>query len=332
MAPRLSKAQHEQILSMIIRGFPNKDIANIVPCTSRAIRRIRSTHARFGSTTVPPNRTGPDPKITPVMRDALCHRLASDADMVRREMVTFIREAFGEDVSLSSISRALRASEMTWKTMRRVAQQQKPDLRHFYQYKLKMAGCRSYHLVFIDESGIDRSCVFRRKGWAKEGTAPIQKARFQREERVQILASYTQNGIKLSRVFPGSTDAATFEDFIAQLLRHCGKWPEPESVLVMDNAAFHHSDKILNMCDNAGVKCFFTAPYTPTSNPIEEFFGELKTFAKAQHKTQGSLIRRDFPGFVRSCIKTVGSRQSSAEGHFRRAGHYIEQVPGRTEG
>lgn len=36
--------------------------------------------------------------------------------------------------------------------------------------------------------------------------------------------------------------------FIEQLLQHCGKWPEPKSVLIMDNASFHHSDHIEEIC------------------------------------------------------------------------------------
>ena len=48
----------------------------------------------------------------------------------------------------------------------------------------------------------------------------------------------------LARVFQGSTDTAVFEDFIEQLLYHCGRWPEPKSVLIIDNASFHHSTKI----------------------------------------------------------------------------------------
>jgi hypothetical protein len=48
----------------------------------------------------------------------------------------------------------------------------------------------------------------------------------------------------LSRVFRGSMDATMFEDFIAQLLQHCGKWPHPKSVVVMDNASFHLSEGV----------------------------------------------------------------------------------------
>lgn len=138
-------------------------------------------------------------------------------------MVDFISDEFGEEVSVTSITRALDERRTTLKVMRCVAEQQKPELRHFYQYRLKKLGCRSYHLVFIDESGIDKPCLFRRKGWSPKGVTPMQKARFQREDRVQIQAAYTQKGVKLSRCFFRTVDKATFEDFINQLVHHCGK-------------------------------------------------------------------------------------------------------------
>lgn len=59
-------------------------------------------------------------------------------------------------------------------------------------------------------------------------------------------------------MFQGSTDSTIFKDFIKQLLHHCGKWPDPKSVLVMDNASFHHTERIKQMCSNAGVKQLFT--------------------------------------------------------------------------
>jgi hypothetical protein len=50
----------------------------------------------------------------------------------------------------------------------------------------------------------------------------------------------------MSRVFQGSTDARLFEDFIEQLLHHSSRWPEPRSVLIMDNASFHHTIEFKN--------------------------------------------------------------------------------------
>jgi len=95
----------------------------------------------------------------------------------------------------------------------------------------------------------------------------------------------------------------------------------------MDNVGFHYSDKVREMYVDAGVKLDFTPPYTPRTDPIEEFFGEVKTHVKSQRKTYRGLIQRDFETYIKGCVKAVGSRQESAEGHFRNAGLYVEQPP-----
>ena len=134
----------------------------------------------------------------------------------------------------------------------------------------------------MDESGCDKQIGFRRTGWAPLGVAPVQLARFHRGRRYQILPAYTQEDVLLSRVFQGTTDSVLFEDFIKQLLHHCRQWPEPKSMLVMDNASFHRSDRIEQMCLEAGVKLLYLLPYSLDLNPIEEFFAELKAFIKKQ--------------------------------------------------
>jgi transposase len=82
------------------------------------------------------------------------------------------------------------------------------------------------------------------------------------------------------RIFQGLIDITVFEDFIEQLLRYYGKWLEPKSVLVMDNASFHYLDTIERLCTEAGVKLAYLPPYSPDLNPIEEFFAELKAFIR----------------------------------------------------
>jgi hypothetical protein len=84
------------------------------------------------------------------MADVLSHRLSKETDMTQREMVDFISEEFGEEVSTTTIARTLNKRKTTLKVIRRVAQQQVPDLQHFFYYRLKIQGCRSYHYIFID--------------------------------------------------------------------------------------------------------------------------------------------------------------------------------------
>ena len=86
----------------------------------------------------------------------------------------------------------------------------------------------------------------------------------------------------LSRLFQGTTDSAVFEDFIEQLLHHCRPYPEPNSVLVMDNTSFHRTERIELMCAEVGVKLLYLPPHSLDLNPIEKFFAELKAFSKKQ--------------------------------------------------
>ena len=63
------------------------------------------------------------------------------------------------------------------------------------------------------------------------------------------------------RMYKGSTDHNIFESFIEELLPYCGKWPEPKSILIMDNAFFRHTEKIQQMCQDAGVVLIYLPPY-----------------------------------------------------------------------
>lgn len=128
----------------------------------------------------------------------------------------------------------------------------------------------------------------------------------------------------LSRVFRGSTDTSVFQDFIDQLLRHCGRWSEPKSVLVMDNASFHHSERITKICADAGVKLVYLPPYSPDLNPIEEFFAELKTFIRRNWSYYAEDPDREFGSFLEWCVNKVGAKEDSARSHFRHAGLTVE--------
>ena len=112
-----------------------------------------------------------------------------------------------------------------------------------------------------------------------------------------------------------------FEEFIEQLLPRCGKWPESKSVLVMDNASFHHIQRIEQMCSDAGVKLLYLPPYSTDLNPIEEFFAELKGFIKRNWQIYEENPDQGFDMFLAWCVDVVGTRKQSAEGHFQTFRH-----------
>lgn len=323
MAPNLPASSREFIRDMILsKSLTTAEIADAAGCSPRSVTTIRSNLRQFGDTRAPPIRAGRPRSITPPMLEALCDHLQEKPDLYLDEMAIFLWDEFGTQATTSSIRRALISKNWSKKVARQKAREQNQDLRDCYLHNL--SDFRSYHLVYIDESGCDKRVGFRKTGWSPLGTAPIQVSKFHRDQRYQILPAYSQDGIILSRIFRGSTDASLFEDFIEELLQHCGKWPEPRSVLVMDNASFHHSDRIEQLCSDAGVKLMYLPPYSPDLNPIEEFFSELKAFIRRHWGYYQDNPEQGFDNFLEWCVDRVGSREQSARGHFRHAGVHVD--------
>lgn len=120
---------------------------------------------------------------------------------------------------------------------------------------------------------------------------------FHREERFQILSAYTQSGVIHTRILQGSIGGGLFADFIRELSPMRGRWPEPNSVLVMDNATFHRSSSTKELCDEAGVMLFFLSPYSPDLNSTKELFSQLKAFLRRHWKNQAHNFD-NFGGFL----------------------------------
>jgi transposase len=94
----------------------------------------------------------------------------------------------------------------------------------------------------------------------------------------------------------------------------------------MDNASFHHTERIAQMCANTGVKLMYLPPYSPDLNLIEEFFAELKAFIKRSWSTYEDDPAQEFNVFLEWCVDQVGSKEHSARGHFRHPEWTIDEV------
>jgi hypothetical protein len=223
MAPQLDAAQHILIETLLNKGFETKLIASEASCNVRAVQRIRRKRQLFEMPIPRTNRVGRRSCITSPMRKAFFDKLTEQPYLYRCEMTDFFYRRFRKRISERSIGRTLRTMGWTRTTIHRIAQQRDADLRDHYLHKISQY--KSYQLVFVDE------------WWSPKGSSPVQVTKFGRGKTWHILPAYAQDGIMLRRVYQGSTDSELFEDFIAQLLHHCGRYPEPKSVIVIDNAS-----------------------------------------------------------------------------------------------
>lgn len=317
MAPNLSISKREKLQKLVLAGnLKDVAIAKEIPCSVRTVVSVRSNLKMFGTTTAPYNGCGRPPSVPEHMAMALLEHLIIKQHLYVDEMADYFWDYFETVVSADSIYRLLHKKEWSNKTARRIAQQRCPELRSACRKELSEF-C-SFQLVFVDESGCDERNGFRRTGWAPLGITPHQTARLQRGERHQILPAYSQDGMVYARVFTGSTDTLVFEEYIQELLKHCNPYPGKNSVIVMDNAPIHQSERIDELCERAGVKRVFLSPYSPDLNPVEGFFAQLKRYVRRHWK--GGQAGQKFGEFLKCSLETVGNNTASAEGHFRNAG------------
>ena len=103
-----------------------------------------------------------------------------------------------------------------------------------------MSQYRADQLVFLDESGINTHMGERTHGWGPKGKRVQHKVSGQKAPNVSLLPALTVDGYVSCTIFHGSVNKERFEHFLkTDLLHRCGKFPEPRSVLVMDNAKIH---------------------------------------------------------------------------------------------
>lgn len=163
MAPRLPPCKLEMIRDMIEYGsLTTLQMATAAECSERSIVNIRNNPRLFGHVRAPSTRVGRRRTVTPPMIQTLCEHLLEKPGLFVDEMILFIWDEFHTWVTSSSLKRALVSVGWSKKVARQKAKEQNADLRDYYLHTL--SDFRSYHLVYVDESGCDKRIGFRRTG------------------------------------------------------------------------------------------------------------------------------------------------------------------------
>jgi transposase len=92
---------------------------------------------------------------------------------------------------------------------------------------------------------------------------------------------------------------------LCDLLPFLSSYPGPRSILVLDNASIHKSASLLRMLQTVGVLVLFLPPYTPSLNPIELFWNQLKYRVKRNPAL--SIAER----IRQAAVRSIGKDQRS---------------------
>jgi len=105
--------------------------------------------------------------------------------------------------------------------------------------------------MYSDETGIDDNEVIL-TGWAQRGERCFAQKRGERKTRYNITATLNSSGDLVAPfLFEGYSNSLVYEAYIEQVLVPILK---PGMVLVIDNARFHKSKKVIQLVEAAGCR------------------------------------------------------------------------------
>lgn len=145
----------------------------------------------------------------------------------------------------------------------------------------------------IDETHKDSRASRRQRAWTRRnsGGAEVKKW-FYNHVRYTMIAAMNIDGfidhtielVKLDEISSegaaGTVDAERFESCVENYLCPAlGEYSqnEPNSIVIMDNASTHMSERVRELIESTGTYLLYSAPYSPDLSPIEYLLNDYKS-------------------------------------------------------
>ncbi len=189
------------------------------------------------------------------------------------------------------------------------ATERNEEARAAWREQLKHLDARK--LVVIDECGsnIGLTPLYARapKGMRAYGSVPRNRGK-----NTTLMAAVSWSGMGESMLIEGSTNAATFELDVAEIL--APSLTEGQ-IVIMDNLAAHKGKKVEQLIEARGCQILFLPGYSPDFSPIEETFSKLKGYLRrAKARTREALQEA-------ICQALLMVTSQDAQGWFRHCGY-----------
>jgi transposase len=140
--------------------------------------------------------------------------------------------------------------------------------------------------IFIDENHFDFRDLNCKYGRFLVGEQAEWSAGHVSREPYSLIMAISRRGVEhwyLKDTKDEGIKSVDFIEFLEKLFLNLG--PYTRGILVLDNAAIHHSELTEHIMDEYHIPLLYLPPYSPHYNPIELCFGEMKRNIKEVNGT-----------------------------------------------
>lgn len=128
----------------------------------------------------------------------------------------------------------------------------------------------------------------RTHGYSLKGARCYGQRAWGERGRINVIGALLDNRLITVSLFEGTINTATFISWIEQEL--IPQLPA-NSVVVMDNAAFHKDKLMQDQLFLAGVTLEYLPPYSPDLNPIQHKWAQAKSIRRKTKCTIDELFQ-----------------------------------------
>lgn len=260
-------------------GFTLDQVASNLNVGLSTVYRITSAFRESGAVSKKKYPTGvkPNVQLTNCVQLYILHYITQKPSIYLWELQLELQKSLGVDVSISSLCRFLRKNNFSRQKLQLVATQRNEEIRA--EFVSDASIYQQQMLLFIDETGMDRRDTIRKYGYSVRGHTPRSHKLLYRGKRVSAITVMSCEGILDVQLEHDSVDGETFLKFVEKnllplLMPFNGT--NPNSIVIMDNAAIHHVEGVVDMVNEIGAIVHFLPPYSPDYAPIEECFSKVK--------------------------------------------------------
>ena len=199
------------------------------------------------------------------------------------EIAGKLQEETGTEVSKTTICRFLHKSSFTRQKMVIAAQQRCDFLRSKYLLEISVYSGHPEFFIFIDETGADRRDSMRKFAYSLRGKPAMVTKLLKRGQCVSAIVGMSHNGIIDFYTTLSTVNSDSFLKFVQNCLIPVLKpfnGVNEHSIVVLDNAAIHHVDNVVDAIQSTGALVQFLPLYSPDMNPIENAFSYVKSLLK----------------------------------------------------
>ena len=305
-----SKDLRERVAAAVDHGEGSqREIARRFRVSLTFVFRLLRRRREAGTLDPKPHGGCPPPALGPDELQRLAELIREKPDATLDQL----RDRGGFRCSLTTLWRSLRRLGLTRKKKTLHADERgRPDVQKKRRsFRREVKRIEPERLVFVDETGVT-TAMTPAYAWAPRGERADASAP-RSWESVTVIAALGLDGVRAPLMFPGSTDAATFESYIEQVLV-----PELHEgdVVVFDNLSAHLGPAVAEAIEGVGASVLPLPPYSPDYTPIEEMFSKVKEFLRRV----AARVKGDLYDAIGDALREVTDQDII--GWFQNAGLY----------